>query len=299
MRGKRVLWLPGTDHAAIATQTAVEKKLRAETGQIRHDLGKELFLRKVNQFVQETQSVIIKQIKAMGASLDWSRLAFTLDEPRQAAVKEMFCQLYEAGLLYRGERVVNWCPRCASTLADDEVEYQTRAAKLYTFFYDRNFPFPIATTRPETKLGDTAVCVNPQDSRYAVYLGREFQANFCQTQLRLRVISDRGVDQNFGTGALGVTPGHSIADWLLAQTNNLPLIKVIDEQAKIRPGFGKFSGLKVLAARELLVSDLRAAGLLQQEEDIENNQPVCYRCGTAIEPLLSKQWFVAVDKPLE
>jgi len=299
MSGFRTLWLPGTDHAAIATQSVVEKKLKQERGQTRHDLGKEEFLKQVWQFLNITQTTILKQIKKMGASLDWSRLAFTLDEKRQEAVKEMFVQMYEAGLIYRGERIVNWCPHCASTLADDEVDYQEQTAKLYTFYYAKNCPIAISTTRPETKLGDTAIAVNPSDERYKKYIGQTFEVDFCGVKLSLKVIGDHNVDMNFGTGALGVTPAHSMVDWQMAEANDLPIIKVINEHGLIHEGFGGFSGLLVYEVRELVVDRLRADGLLEKEETISNNLSLCYRCDTPIEPLPSKQWFVAVDKPVE
>jgi len=298
LAGRAALWLPGTDHAAIATQTVVEKKLKQSQRLTRHDLGREEFLKRVWSFVDETQAVILNQLKSLGASLDWSRLAFTLDEPRQAAVKEMFCRLHEAGLLYRGERIVNWCPRCASTLADDEVEYETKTATLYTFRYDKNFPLAVATTRPETKLGDSGVAVNPSDQRYRDLIGKTYAADFCGVKLNLRVIGDRQVDQNFGSGVVGLTPAHSAADWQMAEANDLPVIKVIDENGLIKEGFGEASGLTAVAARELIVNKLRAAGLMEKEEPIEHNLSLCYRCGTPIEPLPSKQWFVAVNKPV-
>lgn len=298
MNTYRTLWLPGTDHAAIATQTAVEKKLKKEKGLTRHQLGREAFLAEVTDFVTATQATILNQTRKMGASLDWSRLAFTLDDQRQGAVKEMFCRMYEAGLLYRGERVINWCPRCSSTLADDEVEYKEQSAKLYTFRYSADCPIVISTTRPETKLGDTAIAVNPSDARYQQYLGQVFELNFCGQPLSLKVVADHHVEMEFGTGALGVTPAHSMVDWAMAESNNLPIVKVIDESGHIHPGFAKFSGLTVLEAREIIVAELRDQGLLIEESDISNNLSVCYRCDTPIEPLPSKQWFVAVDKPV-
>lgn len=298
MRGFRTLWLPGTDHAAIATQTVVEKNLKKAENKTRHDLGREAFLERVWDFLSETQATILKQTKKMGASLDWSRLAFTLDDKRQTAVKEMFIQMHEEGLIYRGERIVNWCPRCCSTLADDEVEYKKQKTKLYAFRYDKKFPIVIATTRPETKLGDTAVAVNPTDERYKKFIDQVLEADFCGFALRLPVIGDRNVDKEFGTGALGVTPAHSAVDWQMAEKNNLPIIKVINEQGLIREEFGEFSGLQAEAARDLLVEKLETNGLLEGVEEIDNNLSVCYRCGTAIEPLPSKQWFVAVDKPI-
>ena len=299
LRGFRTLWLPGTDHAAIATQTAVEKKIKKEQGLSRHDLGRAEFLKQVWAFLHETQSTILSQMEKMGASLDWSRLAFTLDDDRRRAVREMFIKMYAEGLIYRGERIVNWCPRCQSTLADDEVEHETQAAKLYTFKYDAAFPIAISTTRPETKLGDTAIAVNPKDARYQQYIGQTLAADFCGIPLKLKIIADYNVDMEFGTGALGVTPAHSMVDWQMAEENGLPIIKVINEDAKIHPGFGPYSGLGVLEARAAIVDALNEHNLMISEEDISNNLSVCYRCGTAIEPLPSMQWFIAVGKPLE
>jgi valyl-tRNA synthetase len=297
--GERALWLPGTDHAAIATQSVVEKKILAESGKTRHDLGRVKFLEEVWKFVNETQATILHQTKKMGSSMDWSRLTFTLDEQRQKAVRTMFIDMYREGVIYRGERIVNWCPRCHSTLADDEVEYKEQKAKLYTFKYDKNFPISISTTRPETKLGDVAVAVNSKDERYKQYIGKEYDVNFCGQKLHIKIISDYNVESEFGTGALGVTPAHSMVDWQMATANQLPIIKVIDEDALIKEGFGVYSGLSVDKAREMIVAELNKEGLMEKEEEITNNLSVCYRCNTPIEPLLSKQWFISVDKKLE
>ena len=299
MKGYRTLWIPGTDHAAIATQNVVEKKLLKEKGLTRHDLGREEFLKKIWEYLKKTQTVILNQTRKMGASLDWSREAFTLDKQREKAVRKMFVDMYEAGIIYRGERIVNWCPRCHSTLADDEVEYKEQKAKLYTFKYSKNFPFTIATTRPETKLGDTAVAVNPKDKRYKKYIGKIYEVDFCGVKLKLKIIADRHVEMDFGTGALGVTPAHSMADWQMAEKNDLEIIKVIGENGKIKNGFNKYSGKLVQEAREIIVKNLKKNGLLEKEEEIKNNLSLCYRCGTAIEPLPSKQWFINVDKKLE
>lgn len=297
--GYRALWLPGTDHAAIATQNMVEKKIFTETGKSRHDLGKKAFLEEVDIFIKETQATILRQTRKMGASLDWSRLAFTLDEARQQAVKRMFLDMYHEGVIYRGERIVNWCPRCHSTLADDEVEYKEQAATLYTFKYSQDFPIVISTTRPETKLGDTAVAVNPKDERYKQYVGQEYDVSFCGQALHLKIIADRNVEMDFGTGALGVTPAHSAVDWQMAENQSLPKIKVINEDGLIHDGFGEFSGLTTVAAREKIVMSLREQRLMVKEEEIVNNLSCCYRCDSPIEPLPSKQWFIAVDKPLD
>ena len=299
MSGYRALWIPGTDHAAIATQMVVEKRIFKETGQTRHDLGKEKLLEEIWKFLRSTQKTILHQTRKMGSSLDWSREAFTLDEKRQKAVNRLFVDMYNEGVIYRGERIVNWCPHCHSTLADDEVEYKEQNAKLYTFKYSKDFPISISTTRPETKLGDTAVAVNPKDERYQKYIGQEFAVNFCGQPLNIKIVGDWNVEMDFGTGALGVTPAHSMIDWQMAQANNLPVIKVIDEDALIKPGFGRYSGLKSVEARELIVKELKDQGLLESEEDLVNNLSICYRCDTPVEPLPSKQWFVSVDKKLD
>jgi valyl-tRNA synthetase len=299
MNGYRALWVPGTDHAAIATQNVVEKKLKTEEGKTRHSLGRKKFLKKVWEFLEETQATILKQTRKMGASLDWSREAFTLDKPRQKAVAQMFVDMYNAGVIYQGERIVNWCPRCHSTLADDEVEHQDQKTMFYTFRYWKDFPIPISTTRPETKIGDTAVAVNPKDERYKKFIGQEFEGKFCDIPLKIKIIADREVDMNLGTGALGVTPAHSMVDWKMAEDNNLKIKKVINEDGNIYADFGEFSGLTAKKAGLSIVEKLKKQKLLEREEEIDNALSTCYRCNTAIEPLPSKQWFVSVDKKLE
>lgn len=298
-RGYRTLWLPGTDHAAIATQNVVEKLLYQTEGKTRHDYGREEFLRRVWEFVGPTRETILHQIKKMGASLDWSRMAFTMDEPRQKAVRTMFKQMYDEGAIYRGERVVNWCPRCQSTLSDDEVDYKEQPAELYTFKYSADFPIAIATTRPETKLGDTAVAVNPQDERYQQYVGQTYQVDFCGQPLTIKIIADRSVDMAFGTGAVGVTPAHSMTDWQFKEKHDLAVAKVITPDGLMADNLGRFSGLPVPEARQLVVAELGQRHLLIKQETITNNLSICYRCGTAIEPLPSKQWFISVDRPLD
>ena len=299
MKGDRTLWLPGTDHAAIATQTKVEKLLM-EKGMKdpRHELGRDKFLKAVDKFAQESHDTIVNQCKKMGSSMDWSREAFTLDEERNLAVRTVFKKMYDDGLIYRGYRIVNWCPRCHSTLADDEVEYKEQTATLYTFIYSADFPMAIATTRPETKLGDTAVAVNPKDKRYKKYIGQVFAVkNFAGgADLNIQIIADESIAMDFGTGALGVTPAHSHVDYEMAQKNKLEIIKVIDEDGKMTAAAGAdYNGLSVAEARKKVVEKLQADGLLEKEEEIANNLSVCYRCGTAIEPLPSKQWFISVS----
>src|SRR6056297_790549 len=223
--GENALWLPGTDHAAIATQTKVEK-LIAKEGETRHSLGREKFLKKVKDYVAETQNTIRSQIKKVGSSCDWSREAYTLSDDLSYAVKEIFIKMYNDDLIYRGPRIVNWCPRCGSTLADDEVEHKEENTKLYYFKYNKDFPFVIATTRPETKLGDTAVAVNPDDERFKDYIGKEIKTEFLGIPLKLKVIADKEVDPEFGTGALGVTPAHSLVDYEMYEEHKLDLIEV-------------------------------------------------------------------------
>jgi valyl-tRNA synthetase len=297
MSGYRTLWLPGTDHAAIATQTKVEKIIKAE-GTDRHKLGRENFLKRVSQFAGDSHDTIVNQVKKLGCSCDWSREAYTLDAVRTKAVRSVFKMMHGDGLIYRGERVVNWCPRCHSTLADDEVEYKEQQSKLYTFKYSADFPFMIATTRPETKLGDTAVAVNPKDGRYKEYIGKVYEVDFVGVPLKIMVIADRNVDMEFGTGALGVTPAHSFVDWQMAEKNGLNIIKVIAEDGKIRAGFGEYAGRDVYEAREMIVAKLKERGLMSEEQDIDNKLSLCYRCDTPIEPLPSLQWFIDVNKKI-
>ncbi|MFA4931154.1 MAG: valine--tRNA ligase [Patescibacteria group bacterium] len=290
------LWLPGTDHAAIATQTKVEK-IMAKEGLTREGLGREKFLDRVREYVAQSQDTIRAQIRAMGASCDWSREAYTFSDELSRAVDEAFKRLYNDGLIYRGNRIVNWCPRCASTLADDEVEYEDEKTILYTFKYDAKFPITIATTRPETKLADTAVAVHPDDERYHKFIGETLTADFCGQKLELKVIADPGVEKDFGTGALGVTPAHSQVDFEMATKHGLKIIKIIDEQGKMNEAAGKeYAGLTVKEARAKVVAGLRKKGLIADEQEINHSLSVCYRCGTAVEPLTSEQWFVDVNK---
>lgn len=297
MRGYDALWIPGTDHAAIATQAKVEKLLK-EQDKTRQGLGREEFLKEVRKFVENSKEIIHKQIRKMGASCDWSREAYTLDEQRTLAARTVFKKMYDDGLIYQGDRLVNWCPRCGSTLSDDEVEHKEDDAKLYFFKYDKDFPFEIATTRPETKLGDTAVAVHPNDKRYQKYIGKEFSVNFVGKRLKIKVIADKSVDKDFGTGAVGVTPAHSITDAELAERHKLNSIKVIGEDGKITAEAGKFFGLSPLEARDRILKSLEKNGLLSKEEDIVHNLSVCYRCGESVEPLPSKQWFIDVGKKI-
>jgi valyl-tRNA synthetase len=295
MKGDKTLWLPGTDHAAIATQTVVEKKLLKAEGKHKEELGRTEFRKRVDAFVEQSKGIIRKQLKAMGSSLDWSRERFTLDEDLSLAVKTAFKKMYDDNLIYRGDRVVNWCPSCKSTLADDEVEYQEQNGQLYFIKYG---PVTIATTRPETKLGDTGLAVNPKDKRYKNLVGRELEVDLAGHKIKVKVFADRAVDMEFGTGAIGVTPAHSQTDYQWAGKYGLKLIKVIDEEGKMTAAAGQYAGLTVARARERLVEDLEKAELLEKIEDYKNNLSLCYRCGSAVEPLPSKQWFIDVNKKI-
>ena len=298
MLGEPTLWVPGTDHAGIATQSVVDKDLKKK-GIDRYKLGREKFVEEVWKWKEKHGGIITEQTKRMGASCDWSRERFTLDEGLSEAVKEAFVHLYKKELIYRGEYIVNWCPRCGTAIADDEMEHIEQAAKLYFFKYDKNFPITIATTRPETKLGDTAVAVNPDDERYKQYVGKEFDIDLDGVKRKIKIIADRAIDKEFGAGAVGLTPAHSVIDWKIGEANKLPVIKVIDEHAKMTKEAGEYEGLKVLEAREKLVEYLQKEELLEKEEAITNNLSVCYRCATAIEPIPSLQWFVKVQSLAE
>ncbi|MFA6897381.1 MAG: valine--tRNA ligase [Patescibacteria group bacterium] len=298
LQGKQALWLPGTDHASIATQTKVEKII-AKEGLTKYDLDREKFLERVYVYVENSRDTIRNQVRKMGSSCDWSRERYTLDDGLSEVVRQVFAMMYEDGLIYRGNRIVNWCPRCESTLADDEVEHEEAQGKFYYFKYQKDFPITIATTRPETKLGDVAVAVNPKDGRYKEFIGKVYKINLGNGEHEIKIIADWTVDMAFGTGALGVTPAHSMADWQMAAENDLPNIKVIGEDGKMTAEAGKdYEGLTTLEAREKIVRYFREQGLMEKEDEVPQNLSVCYRCGTAIEPLPSLQWFIDVNKKI-
>ncbi|MDD3086604.1 MAG: valine--tRNA ligase [Patescibacteria group bacterium] len=294
--GDAALWIPGTDHAGIATQTVVDKALQKK-GIRKNEIGREKFVQEVWEWKDEYGGKITEQLRALGASCDWNRERFTLDGGLSNAVREAFTHLYNKDLIYRGEYIVNWCPKCGTAIADDEVEHQEQKAKLYYFKYDKNFPITIATTRPETKLGDTAVAVNPGDDRYRELVGKEFDIEIDGVKRKIKIIANRAIDSKFGTGAVGVTPSHSMIDWKMAEDHGLEKIKVIDEHGRMAESVGEYAGMKVLEAREKLVKFLKKEDLLEKVQEIDNNLSVCYRCGGAIEPLPSLQWFVKM-KPL-
>lgn len=298
MLGKKTLWLPGTDHAAIATQSKVEKILSKDKIR-KHYLGREKFLDHVNAFAKESHDTIVSQCKKMGASLDWSREAFTLDEERETAVYTAFERMYQDGLIYKKERIVNWDPKGQTTISDDEVVRVERPGKMYTFKYSQDFPFPIATTRPETKMGDTAVAVHPEDARYQQYIGKEYSFNFAGEDVTVKVVADAHVDPTFGVGALGVTPAHSMADWEIAERHNLQIKQVINEYGKMTCGMEGVKDTKVESARNAVVAWLKSEGLLISEEDLVQSIGTAERTGAIVEPLPKLQWWVDVNKEFE
>ncbi|MDA1024394.1 MAG: valine--tRNA ligase [bacterium] len=304
MSGKKALWIPGTDHAAVATESKVEKILIDEgTEKPKEALGREAFLDRVKAFAQDSHDTIVGQAKKMGASLDWSREAYTLDDARSLAVRTAFTRMYDDGLIYRGYRVVNWSVKGQSTCSDDELVYVDRPAKLYTFKYAKNVPIPIATTRPETKLGDTAIAVHPE-GRWKEYIGQEFVVeNFGQEghTLRLKVFGDEAVDDDFGTGALGVTTAHSMIDFEMyerqkALGNDIGLIQVIGEDGKMMNAGPEYNGLSVKEAKEKIANWLETEGLLENVEEMTQNAGTSDRFKDVVEPLPKTQWFVNVNK---
>jgi valyl-tRNA synthetase len=293
--GYNVLWVPGTDHAGIATQNVVERFL-AKEGQTRQELGREKFVERVWEWKEEYGGKILNQLNHMGASVDWSRLRFTMDEGLSRAVREVFVRLYEQGLIYQGNYIINWCPRCHTALADLEVDYAEKEGGLYHLRYplaDGSAEVVIATTRPETMLGDTAVAVHPEDERYKHLIGKEIILPLLKR--RIPVIADSYVDKEFGTGCLKITPAHDPNDFDLGQRHNLPSVQVIDANAQMTEEAGaEYKGLDRFSCRKKVLEDLDAAGFLIKKESYQHNVGHCYRCKTVVEPYVSKQWFVAV-----
>ncbi len=297
MKGYDTLWLPGTDHAGIATQTKVEKILFDEEGKTRHDLGREAFLQKVEAFVRDSQDTIRNQVRKMGASCDWSRERYTLDAGLTRSVQEIFIRMYRDGLIYRGKRIVHWCPRCASTLADDEVLYKPEKTK---FYYLKYGPVVIGTARPETKFLDKTIVVHPDDARYKELLGKKLMIPWITGEVEARIIADESADMTLGSGAMTLTPAHSFIDFDLAKKYNLEIVQIIDENGNFTEAAGKeFSGKNARENREKIVEVLKSRGLVDRiDEAYEHNLSICYRCETPIEPLISDQWFIDVNKPI-
>jgi len=293
MQGYRALWIPGTDHAAIATQSKVEEMIYKKEGKNRHDLGREEFLKRVNQFAQESHDTIVNQIKRMGASADWSREAYTLDEQRNLAVKTAFKIMYDDGLIYRGKRIVNWDPKMQTTVSDDEIEWKEESAPLYYLKYG---PFIIATARPETKFGDKYIVLHPDDPRYQQYKnGQKIELEWINGPITATVVKDGAIDMEFGTGAMTITPWHDMADFEIAERHNLDFEQIINEQGKLLPVAGEFSGAHIKKARPLIVEKLKAKGLIEKiDENYTHRIAVNSRGGGIIEPQIKEQWFVSV-----
>ncbi len=298
MRGFRTLWLPGTDHAGIATQYVVEKQLRKE-GTSRFDLGREKFIERVWEWKKEYGGKILDQLRKIGVSADWSRTRFTMDPAYAKDVRDAFVHYYHKKLIYRGERVVNWCPRCGTSLSELELEYEDENGALYYITYG---PFILATVRPETKFGDTALAVNPRDRRYKKFIGKELEFETLSTEgdlehpalrkTKVRVVGDEAVDPKFGTGVIKVTPAHDMTDYEIGVRHKLSMVQVIDERGKMNANAGKYAGMKTEDARKKVVEDLKTLGLLVKEEFYLHRVSKCYRCGHVIEPLPSMQWFL-------
>ncbi|MEW5745757.1 MAG: valine--tRNA ligase [Nitrospirota bacterium] len=295
MLGHEVLWLPGTDHAGIATQNVVEREL-GKKGISRQEVGREKFIEEVWKWKAEYGGRIIHQLKKLGASCDWSRERFTLDEGLSRAVREVFVRLFDEGLIYRDNRLINWCPRCHTALSDLEVEYEEIGGKLYSIRYplaDRSGYLTVATTRPETMLGDTAVAVNPEDERYRTVIGKQLALPL--TGRTIPVIADAAVDPAFGTGAVKVTPAHDFNDEAMGKRHHLPSITVISEDGRMAPEAGDaYKGLDRYECRKRVLADLKEAGLLDEEKKHTHAVGHCYRCKTVIEPLLTIQWYVRI-----
>ena len=296
MQGYNALWLPGSDHAAIATEAKVVQKLKAK-GINKLDLGREKFLQEIHNWYAEYKSAIIEQFKRMGFSCDWDRLAFTMDEKNCKAVREAFVRLYKKGWIYKGKRIVNWCPGCNTSISDAEVEYEANSTHLWHISYlteDKKSKIIVATTRPETILGDTAVAVNPKDKRYEKMVGKKVILPIVNKLIP--IIADEYVDMEFGTGVVKITPAHDINDFEVGARHNLPLVEVIGKDGKLNANAGKFEGLDIKTAREEIVKELQNLGRLEKIENYNNNVAHCERCHGTIESLASEQWFVKMSE---
>ena len=297
MQGYDTLWLPGTDHASIATEAKIVEAMKKE-GLSKEDLGREKFLERAWAWKEKFGGRIIEQLKKMGSSCDWDRERFTLDDGCNKAVNEVFVNLYEKGLIYRGERIINWCPHCLTSISDAEVEYEDQAGHFWHLRYklsDSDEYLNLATTRPETLLGDTAIAVNPNDERYKKYVGKKVILPIVHREIP--VVADDYVDIEFGTGVVKITPAHDPNDFEVGLRHNLPVINVMTPDAKIVDDYPKYAGMDRYEARKAVVADLEAEGALVKIEDYSHNVGTCYRCNTTVEPRVSKQWFVKM-KPL-
>ncbi len=296
MKGFEALWLPGTDHASIATEVKIVQKMREE-GLSKDDVGRDGFLQRAYAWKEQYGGRIVEQLKKMGFSCDWDKLAFTMDERCSKAVREVFVNLYDKGLIYRGDRIINWCPECGTAISDAEVEYETEEGHLWHLRYpvENSDEFIIvATTRPETMLGDTAVAVNPSDKRYTALVGKNVVLPLVGR--KIPIVADRYVDKAFGTGAVKITPAHDPNDFEVGVRHDLPVIRVMNDDATMNENAGKYRGLSRDEARKAVVADMDKLGLLVKIEKHEHNVGHCYRCHTVIEPIVSKQWFVKMKE---
>ncbi|MDP3645678.1 MAG: valine--tRNA ligase [bacterium] len=298
MRGRKTLWLPGTDSAAIATQAKVEGDMYKAEKKTRHDLGREELLNRINEFAEQSKVTIINQTKKMGASLDWSRYAYTMDDTRYGAVMEAFVRMYEAGLIYRGDRIVNWDPKLQTTVSDDEIEYVEQKDPFYHFKYG---PFDIGTVRPETKFGDKYVVMHPDDERYKEYVhGQKIDLEWINGPMTATIIKDEAADMTFGSGVMTITPAHSGVDFEIAQRHGLDIERVIDDRGILLDIAGEFKGQHIKKARPLIVEKLKAKGLISKiDENYEHNVSTNSRGGGIIEPQIKRQWFIAVNKEVK
>lgn len=304
MQGYKTLWIPGIDHASIATQNVIEKQL-AKEGLSRYDLGREEFLKRAWAWKEKYGNAILNQLKKLGLSIDWTRTKFTMDPDYTKAVYTAFEHYHKKGWVYRGERVINWCVRCSTSISDLEVNYVPEKSKLYYIKYG---PFTLATVRPETKLGDTGLAVYPADERYKKYIGKEIEIESVDNSvpadqpaklktMKIKVVADKSVDPDFGTGIIKVTPAHDMTDSEIGQRQNLPSIKIVGEKGRMNENAGiRYQGLKTNEAREKIVADLEQIGLMEKIEDYEHNAARCDRCNSIIEPLPSLQWFLKMEK---
>ena len=297
MQGYAALWVPGTDHAGIATQIKVEEELRKKEGLSRHDLGREKFLERVWDWKHKYGNRIVEQQKKLGSSCDWQRARFTMDEGCSKAVREVFVSLYEKGLIYKGSRIVNWCPHCVTALSDAEVEYVDKPGKLWHLKYpivgEEGRYVIVATTRPETMLGDSGVAVNPNDPRYGDLVGKKCLLPLMDRQIP--IVADEYVDLEFGTGCVKMTPAHDPNDFEVGLRHNLEMIRVLDDNGKVNELGGKYCGMDRYDARKAILADLDELGLLEKIEDHQHNVGTCYRCGNDVEPIVSAQWFVKME----
>ena len=293
MDGFNALWLPGTDHAGIAVHVVIERQLAAE-GKTRHDLGREAFLERAWKWKEESGGTITRQLRRLGSSCDWSRERFTMDAGLSRAVREAFVRLYDAGLIYRDDRIVNWCPSCQTVLSDIEVEREERDAE---FVYIKYGPLTLGTVRPETKVGDTGMAVHPSDKRYAEYVGKTLTIPSVQGDIQIKVVADDAVDPEFGTGVIKVTPGHDPTDFEIGRRHGLPVRTVIGFDGRMTELAGKYAGMDRFEARTAIVEDMKQLGLIDRIEPYRHAVGLCYRCKTVVEPLVSPQWWVRT-KPL-